>query len=169
MGLSADIKTIRYATPGNSTQPTNLPMNAGSATAVTVYRGSIALTDQNGWVKNAATPVVSDTCWGLIDEGGPGYVPTGPGVTNTGASGATTVDIATGTFWLGNSTGGDLITEAMVGKNVYVFNESAVAATSNGNTRPVAGVLIKASDPLNVLSGLVAVHMGSNQSSGGPS
>lgn len=168
MAQTADILTIRYGTPGNSTQPTNLPMGAG---ALTVYRGTIALTDSNGYIKNASSPSVNDTCWGIIGQGGPGYVDSGPGIVNAAgaASSAVTVDVETGSFWLAAGSGADALTEVQVGKNVYVINETTVGATSASSTRPVAGVLIRASDPLNVLSGLVAVKLGSSQSSGGPS
>lgn len=160
MALTADIKIIRYGVPGNSTQPGNLPMGSGVPTPIVCYRGSFALTDLNGFIKSAASPLATDTCWGLIENGGPGFANVAPGITNSGASSNVTVDIVTGSFWMAASTGADAITEASVGKTVYVFDEKTVAATSNGSTRPVAGIVIKASDPLNVLSGLVAVKVG---------
>lgn len=164
MALSADIKVVRYGTPGNSTQKNNLP---GTANA-TIYRGSIAIT-RAGYLVAATTPQSTDTCWGVIQGVGPGFADTGPGIVCGTTNGATTIDVATGSFFVAAGSGADAITQAQAGATVYVINETTVGATNGGGTRPVAGVVSKVSDGLNVLAGFVAVHLGSAQSSGGPS
>jgi len=164
MALTADIHPIRYGAPGNSTQPTNLPLTASA----TVYRGSVATT-RSGYLVAASSPQSTDVVWGLIDQAGPGNIDGAPGIIGGTTNGAVTVDVATGTFWLSAGTGSDAITVAQLGQEVYLIDEKTVGATSGGGTRPVAGVLIKASDLASYLTGLVAVKLGTNQSSGGPS
>jgi hypothetical protein len=163
--LTGDIKIIRYGTPGNSTQPTNLGITANA----TVYRGSIAIT-RSGYLVPASTPTSTDITWGLIDAG-PGFIDGTPGILGGTSNGAVTAEIATGSFFLANGTGSDAITQANVGANCYVINETTVGASSAG-TRPVAGVILGLGANLgNVVpfSALIAVHVGSNASTGGPS
>jgi hypothetical protein len=170
--LTADIHPIRYGTPGNSTQPTNQGLKASS----TVYRGSIAIT-RSGYVVPATSVQSGDICWGLIDQAGPGTIDSGPGITGGTTDGIITVDIATGSFWLAAGTGSDAIAQANVGATCYVMNETTVGLTSSGSSRPVAGIILavagtsagnfQAVAPIN--SGMVAVHLGSAQSTGGPS
>jgi hypothetical protein len=169
MALTADVHPIRYGAPGNSTQPTSQPLTA----AATVYRGSVATT-RAGYLVAASAPQSTDIVWGLIDgvdEGVPGGVIDGqPGITGGTTNTSVSVLIATGSFWLSQGSGADAMTQANVGATVYLINETTVGLTSNGNTRPVAGQLLKASDPLNVLSGLVAIKLGSTAGqTGGPS
>lgn len=165
MTVSNDLHTYRYGTPGNASQPVSQPLGAG----VTIYRGQIAGTDTNGNLKNMDTPASTDVVWGLVDQvSGGSQAETGPGITNSGGSGAVTVDVATGSFMLLNGgSGGDALTQASIGKTVYVIDSQTVGATSASTTRPVAGVLI-AIDPSLSPGREFAVKLGSNQSSGGP-
>jgi hypothetical protein len=170
MALTADVHTIRYGTPGNSTQPTAIGLTASA----TVYRGSVATT-RSGYLVAASSPQSTDLVWGMIagvDEGSNnGTVIDGqPGITGGTTNGSVTVSVETGSFWLSQGTGGDAIAASNLGATVYLINETTVGLTSNGNTRPVAGTVLKTSDPLNVLSGLVAVKLGPVAgSTGGPS
>lgn len=173
MALSADIKIYRYGSPGNSTQTANQPMASGTASVpTTVYRGSIALL-RNGFVLAATSPLSTDVCLGLVEDAGPGVIDGAPGVSNTGASGAVTVDIATGSFFLAAGSGADAITQANVGASCYVINENTVGLTNGGGTRPVAGEIMGLGNNLgNVvpIAGLVAVKLGQPAgSTGGPS
>src|SRR5271157_603057 len=140
MSLSQDVKITRYGT-ADGHELDNQPMGTG----VTVYRGSFAITDDDtGMIKNATNSDNTDICWGLIDHAGPGVIDGSPGITNSGADGAVTVEIATGTFFMYSSTGSDQLTQATVGSIVYVYDEVTVAATKSN--RCVAGVHV-ACDP----------------------
>ena len=161
MALAGDIKITRYGTPDGH-EPLNLPLGAN----VQVYRGSIALLASTGYLKNAASPASTDTCVGLIEKVGPGQIDSGPGIKGGSTDGAVTCDVAEGTFFLGSSTGGDQLGVSTIGKTVYVYNENTVAATSNGNTRPVAGVHV-ATDSTGRYPGGYAIKMGPNQTIGG--
>lgn len=169
MALSADIKIIRYGTPGNSTQPTNLPLTANA----TVYRGSFATT-RAGFLVAASSPQSTDTVWGLVESPGPGTIlATGPGIVGGSTNGAVTVDVATGTFFVSAGTGADAMTAANVGATVYLINETTVGLTTGGGTRPIAGVLQGIGSNLgNVVpfNNLVAIKVGAQAgSTGGPS
>ena len=63
MALTADVHTIRYGAPGNSTQPTALGLTANA----TVYRGSVATT-RSGYLVAASSPQSTDIVWGIIEN-----------------------------------------------------------------------------------------------------
>ena len=162
MALIADVKTIRYGVPGNSTQPVGIRAIAASTT---VYGGSICLTNSSGQIKNAATPAATDTCWGLV------LTQTTNPSTTAQTSGiiqdvlGRPFEVQTGTFYLAGGTSADALTQANIGKVVYVIDEVTVGATNGSSTRPAAGVLID----INEAGTMFAVKMGSNQGSGAPS
>lgn len=163
MALSRDIKIVRYGTPGNSTQPVNQPLTASAK----VYRGSVATTRSGYLIAATAPAAATDIVWGLIEKAGPGKANTDPGITDTsGVNGGTTVEIATGTFFLASDTGGGAITQADVGKTCYLLDEKTVTLTAG--TLPVAGV-IEAYDTSITEPGPVAVKLGTNTMPGGPS
>jgi hypothetical protein len=169
MALTADVRTIRYGTPGNSTQPQNIGITA----AAVVYRGSIA-TSRSGYLVAASSPQSGDITWGLIDKSGPGVADVNPGITGGTSNGSVTAEIATGSFFLSNGTGADAFTQANIGATAYVINETTMGATSNGNTRPVGGQfegLASALAPNRPdLAGLVAFKVGAALgNTGGPS
>jgi hypothetical protein len=58
------------------------------------------------------------------------------------ADGAITIRVKQGVFAFDNSTAGDAITQALVGRNCYIVDDHTVAKTSNGSTRSVAGVIV---------------------------
>jgi hypothetical protein len=169
--LTQDIHPIRYGAPGNSTQPTTIGLSAST----TVYRGSIATT-RSGYLVPASAPQASDIVWGLIDSvdetcsQATGVIDGQPGITGTTTAGAVMVLVATGSFWLNNGTGADAFLATDIGAVAYVIDEQTVGKTSASSTRPIAGEIIKPSDPLNVLAGKVAVKLGQPAgSTGGPS
>lgn len=138
MALTTDIHYERYGT-GDTSQPIVQPLGG----SVTVYRGSIALTDSTGNIKNASAPLSTDTCWGVIAGFGPGNVDLSPGVINASSvASAVTAMIYQGAFFLASGTGSDQLSQSTVGKTVYVINEYTVGQTSGGGNRPSAGVHI---------------------------
>ena len=169
MALSADVKTIRFGSPGNSTQP----MNFGLTASATVYRGSIAIT-RSGYLVAASSPQSTDTTWGIIDKAGAGTADTGPGIVGGTTNGSVTVEVATGSFFLQNGTGSDAIAQTNVGSLCYVINETTVGLTSASNTRPVAGTIEGLASTLAAnlpnMTGMVAVKVGNaSGTTGGPS
>jgi hypothetical protein len=132
MALTKDVHIERLGVGVD--QPFNFPLGA----SVTVYRGSFALTDAAGNLKNASNPSSTDKCWGLIQQAGPESVDTGPGIVNgSTVAGVVTADVATGTFFMASD---GTLTQSNVGMVVYVKDEVTVSATAS--TRPAAGVLV---------------------------
>lgn len=169
MALSADVRTFRYGTTGNSTQPQNLGLTA----AATVYRGSIATT-RSGYLVAASAPQSTDLVWGIIDKYGPGYADVAPGCVGGTTNGSVTVEVATGSFFLQNGTGLDAFTQANVGTTAYVINETTMGATSGSSTRPVGGEFLGLASTLAPnrpdLAGMIAVKIGQTLgATGGPS
>lgn len=161
MAVTHDIKTIRYGTVDGH-QPTYQPMGA----SVSVYAGTIALTDSAGLAKSAATPASTDTCWGIFNGLLNGTPTTSSPVSNGTTAGVNTIGIYTGSFWLTPGSSGDAIVQADVGKTCYVIDEVTVGLTDGGGTRPVAGKILEIG--LAQYAGLVAVLLGNNQSTGSP-
>jgi hypothetical protein len=162
MALTADIKIVRYGTPGNATQPANQPVTANAQ----LYRGAIAAT-RSGYAVEMTAPQSTDIVWGLYEGYGPGTADTIPGMLGGSTNGAVTVEVATGSFYLNGGTGADAITQANVGATVYVINENTVGLTSSSGTRPVAGIVESLQQAPN-LTGFIVVKMGNNQSAGAP-
>lgn len=128
MALTADVKIQRFGTPDNTIDVPldNMPLGNN----VKVFGGEIALTDNKGFIKSAATPATTDTCWGVISRL----------TDNTGgASSAQVVNIERGVFFFQSSTGADLIQQSNVGQDCYVYDQTHVALGSTG--RPKAGTI----------------------------
>ena len=161
MSVTKDQKIIQYGTPDGH-QPIAQPMKANAS----IYGGTIALTDSTGYAKSAVTPASTDTCWGVYN-GLKNGTPTvsSPIVAGT-ANGDTIIGIDTGSFYLANGTAGDALAQADIGATVYVVDEVTVGKTSGSNTRPIAGKLMNIGTAQ--YAGLVAVLLGSNQSTGSP-
>lgn len=163
MGVTSDQKIVRYGSwDDHEFQVMGLGAN------VTVYRGTIALSNgtgaHQGYLKNAATVASTDVCWGLIDHVAPGStaIDGAPGITGGSTDGAVSVEIAQGTFFLGSSTGSDQLGVTTLGLSVYVYNETTVAATSGGAARPIAGIHVF-TDTTGQYPGGYAIKLGSNQ------
>jgi hypothetical protein len=134
MAVTKDQHIERYGV--GDPQPYNQPIGA----SVTVYRGTIAVTDgTTGYLKNPDTAVTAtDIVWGLIQQCGPETIDSGPGIANASSvSGVVTADIATGTFFLACDT---TLTQANIGAKVYVKDAITVSLTST--SRPLAGILV---------------------------
>lgn len=141
MALTGDIHYERWGT-GHDIAPVVQPLGG----SVTVYRGSIGLTDSAGNVKNANSPLSTDTCWGIIGGYGPGVADVAPGVINSSSvASAVSAMIYQGAFLLASGAGSDQLSQSTVGKTVYVINEYTVGLTSGGGGRPVAGVHVAVS------------------------
>lgn len=169
MALTGDIKTTRFGSPGNSTQPMNQPLKA----ATTVYRGSIAIT-RSGYMVPASTPQSTDVTWGIVDKAGPGTADVGPGIVGGTSDGSVTVEIATGSFLVANGTGADAFAQTDVGATCYVIDEKTMGKTNGSNTRPVGGEFLGLANTLAPnrpdLTGMIAVKIGNAAgSTGGPS
>ena len=134
MALTADIKTFRFGTPGNASQP----VNQGVTTSATIYRGSVAAT-RSGYLAAMSSPQSTDIVWGVVDKYGPGNADTGPGIVGGTTNGSVTAEIATGSFFFQNGSGADAFTQANVGATAYLINENTFGATSSSGTRPVGG------------------------------
>ena len=160
--LTADIKTVRYGTPGNASQPVNLNLKA----TTTVYRGSIAITRSGVAVPAVNSSLLStDVAWGVIENAGPFTADTGPGITGGSVDGAVTVEVATGTFFFASSTTGPL-GPTTLGKTVYVYDEQTVTATAG--SLPVAGVHAYTDSTRTDAPGIYAITIGSAQTTGSP-
>lgn len=169
MPLTGDIKTFRYGTPGNSTQPQNLGVTA----SVTIYRGATALT-RSGYLINSDYPLSTDIAWGVNDKYGPGYADVAPGIVGGTSSGVVTAEVATGSFFFNNGTGADAFAAANAGATAYVQNGNTMAATNGSGTRPVGGQFLGLATNLAPnrpdLSGMIVVKVGSTVgNTGGPS
>jgi len=160
MSTTKDILTIRYGTQDGH-QPVAQPLTSG----VSVYSGTVAVT-RAGYLINPDTAVQStDICWGIIN----GIVDSNPTVASpiTGvASNATICGIDTGSFFLTPGTSADALTQADVGKVVYLIDSNTVGKTSGGGTRPVAGTLFGIG--VAQYTGLVAVSITSSAQTGSP-
>ena len=157
MALSADVPTVRYGVPGNSTQQVVKPL----AASVTVYGGSVATT-RAGYVTPASSPASTDIVWGIIYR----QTPLVPPQSASSVAGTYNVVIDTGSFFLAAGTGTDALSTADCGATVYLINETTVGKTNGSNTRPVAGVLLNIDT--NVTPSY-AVALGSNRGTGAPS
>lgn len=163
--LTADIPTVRYGDPGNASQP----LQFGIAANVTVYRGSIALT-RGGFLTPAQNSGLqaTDVAWGVVGDAGPGFADTGPGIAGSSTAGGVTAQVETGCFFLASSTGADQLGVTTLGKQVFVYDEQTVAATSASNARPAAGTHIYTDTTRTDSVGPYAIVLGSNTSSGAP-
>ncbi len=160
MALTSDVQTVRYGSPGNASQPAYPgPM----AASVTVYGGSICLTNSSGLIKNAASPASTDLCWGLVHAQtiNPSAVQWNSPIDITGNP----FQVDTGSFYMSAGSGSDALTQANVGGTVYVINETTVGATNGSGTRPVAGILVNIDTSQG---GGYAVKFGSSQTTGAP-
>ena len=160
MALSADIKVTRLGVPGNSTQPQGAGFELAAST--TVYGGSICLTNAAGYVKNAASPLSTDTCWGLVHAqtiNSSTNVTTGIVLDVNGRP----FEVETGIFFLASQATWGACTQATIGKTVYVVDEQTISSVSSAASLPQAGVLVGID---TTQPGGYAVALGSNESTG---
>ena len=161
MAQTKDALTLRYGTKDGH-QNTYQPM----AASVSIYSGTIALTNASGLAHPATSVATTDTCWGLFNGLLNGTPTVSTPIVEGTTAGVDTIGIDTGSFWLTPGTSGDALTQADVGNVVYVIDEVTVGKTSGGATRPVAGRLVAIG--LAQYSGYVAVLLGNAQTTGSP-
>lgn len=102
------------------------------AAATLIFGGHMVCANASGYAVPGSA-VATLTTLGVSDE----YADN-----SAGAAGAVSVAVRRGKTWhFANSTA-DAVTQALVGKSCYVADSTTVAATSNTNTRPVAGTVI---------------------------
>lgn len=103
----------------------------GLAAAIKVFAGSIVMRNAAGDITKGATATV---CAGVgraeatVDN-------------SAGIAGALTVEYRQGIFLFANSTAGDLITRADIGKLCYIVDDQTVAKTDGTATRSRAGLV----------------------------
>jgi hypothetical protein len=130
MASATDFPITEYGVAGTNAR-ISMPLGAN----ITIAGGAIVLTDASGNVKDAASSVSStDVCWGLAEYRRPFLA-----AATSSVAGTYQVPIVCGAFYLNSGSGADALSQATVGKTVYVINENTVGLTSNVGTRPVAG------------------------------
>lgn len=101
------------------------------AAAVKVFAGSIVMRNSAGYLTKGATVT------GAFGVGRAESVFDN----SAGAAGALSADYRTGIFRFANSSAGDLITQADVGKLCYIVDDQTVAKTDATATRSRAGII----------------------------
>ena len=100
----------------------------GVAADQTIWLGGIVMRNAAGHLAKGAT-AVGLVGVGVADER----------VVNGGAAGAKSLRYRAGTFLFANSSAGDAITLADIGKPAYAVDDQTVAKNSGTNTRSIAG------------------------------
>ncbi|GAB7078759.1 hypothetical protein [Megalodesulfovibrio paquesii] len=104
-----------------------LPLAAGAV----LHAGGVACLDATGYLVPASTTL------GLVAVGR-----VEAGVSNAGGlAGDVTAVVRPGLFLLASATAADAITQAEVGRVVYLVDDQTVAKTNGGGTRAPAGVV----------------------------
>jgi hypothetical protein len=98
------------------------------AAGVTILQGAMVDKNAAGFYKAAATNT-TDTTQGIATQT----------KTNAGADGATFIEIAYGVFSMRNSSAGEAIVAADIGKPCFAVDDDTVAKTNGTNTRHAAG------------------------------
>lgn len=161
MAVTKDQKIIRYGTPDGH-QPTAQPMKAN----VSIYAGTIALTDSTGYAVPATSTATTQKCWGVYNGLVNGSPHVSAPITAGSTNGDTIIGIDTGTFWLTPGTNSDALTQADIGAVVYVIDEVTVGKTDGSSSRPIAGRLAEIGTAQ--YTGYVAVTLGIASNTGSP-
>ena len=168
MAVTTDQKIVRYGT-GDKDEPIAKGIKANAQ----LYRGTLAVTDSTGVLKDPFGAVATtDTCWGMLQKyaTGCGQIDGAPGMKGGSVDGVvggvgTSAEIEQGAFFLGSSTGGDQLSVATEGTTVYIYDGITVAATNGGSTRSPAGKHVATEKVQGVT--MFAIKLGNNQSTGG--
>lgn len=115
----------------NTAERVGVLKSAGVAAGVECFAGGIAVLDASGNIKPGVT-ATGLICVGRFEE----YVDN-----TNGQAGDVTATAKRGIFRFGNSLAGDAITAAQIGDVCYIVDDQAVAKTSGGATRSVAGII----------------------------
>lgn len=111
-------------------QPTKVYVPLAANTKI--LKGTLVMTNASGLALPAA-PATGQICWGRAEDT----------VDNTGgAASALSVEVRQGTFRWNNSTAGDLIVQADLGKLCYLLDNQTVAKTDGTGARSVAGRVV---------------------------
>lgn len=111
-------------TPRREGRILNVPVKAN----VRIYQGTLVV--RNGGYAAPGSTAPNLVPLGLATET----------VDNTGgADGALRVNVEPGIYRFDNSAAADQISEAEIGSDCYIVDDSTVAKTNGGNTRSVAG------------------------------
>lgn len=114
-----------------------LPFDYPTKATKVFYKGALTALDATGYLVPAGA-VAGQRTAGVVDTGQAEKVDT------TGQSdGDTSLKVQAGIFAFKNATAGDALTQAQVGKDVFVLDDQTVAKTDGGGARPVAGQLVK--------------------------
>lgn len=103
--------------------------------STTIYQGTIVMIDASGYANPGATATGSV---------GAGVARNNTGLdrwTNSGSDGDSNVEYEEGTFKFANSSAGDAITKAEVGKVCYIVDNQTVAKTDGTGSRSPAGLV----------------------------
>jgi hypothetical protein len=101
------------------------------AAAVKIWSGSIVMRNAAGFLTK-----------GVVAVGGVGVGRAENTADNlAGAAGAISLEYRLGCFKFANSTAGDLIVQADVGKPCFILDDQTVAKTDGGATRSRAGIV----------------------------
>lgn len=125
----------------------------GVKTGTTLFVGGIVCTDSTGYAVPGQT-ATGLKAWGILGRT-PLSVPIQGSVTNSGASGAISVDVLQGAFYLDNS-GTDPVSITNIGALVYMSDDHTVCATNGSSTRSVLGEMLG----LDPVTGFVLVQIG---------
>jgi hypothetical protein len=157
--LTNDQKIVRYGT-ADGHQPGVQPQKSNT----NIYAGTVAVTRGGYLIDPMAAVQTTDVCWGMINGQQDGAPHTVAPMAGGAVDGTHQLDFDTGSFYLLPGTAGDALAQSDVGSTVYLIDGVTVGKTSGSSTRPIAGVL----EALGVAqySGLVAVRLGNNQSTG---
>jgi hypothetical protein len=114
------------------------------AASMLIYAGALVMRDASGNAKKGATALGSHGA-GRAEER----------VDNSsGSAGDLTIKAREGIFRWDNSSAGDAITKAEIGKVCYIVDDHTVAKTSGSNTRSPAGIVADIDDQgVHVLMG----------------
>jgi phage portal protein BeeE len=109
--------------------------SAPVAASTTIYAGTLVALDSNGRVVPVSAASTLRAVGRACTRGGLSVWDNA-----SGSAGAFDVEIEEGIFFWDNSSAGDAIAQADVGKVVYGVDDQTVAKTSNTGARSVAGV-----------------------------
>ena len=100
------------------------------AATIKIWNGSLVMRNAAGYLTKGA---VATGCVGVGRAE--------KTVDNTGAAGAASVEYRIGLFLFANSSAGDLITIADIGKACFIVDDQTVAKTDGTGTRSRAGIV----------------------------
>ena len=121
---------MALSAPRNTPQALGDMRRSGLAASVVVFAGAMLMRNSSGYLTKGQTAT------GLVGAGRAEASATG----GAGA-GDVSVDWKAGTFRFKNSSAGDAITIADIGKPCWSVDDETVAKTSGTNTRSIAGFI----------------------------